>query len=152
MEPNLGGHGFDGWWMDNTEPDVLSNTRPEDFKRLIGPTVYGPGEVTFNAYSLAHTQGFYEHLKHDQPDTRQFILSRSGFAGVQRIAVAVWSGDPVGRWNNLFDQNSAGVRFSHSGSPNWKQDIGGHGQCNRYPFGDGGDDPEERTAGARGSV
>jgi alpha-D-xyloside xylohydrolase len=147
MKPKLVDLGFDAWWMDNTEPDVLSNTRPEDFKKLIGPTVYGAGEVTFNAYSLAHTQGFYEHLKHDQPDTRQFILSRSGFAGVQRNAVAVWSGDTVGRWNNLSDQISAGVSFSMSGIPNWSHDIGGYAQETRYQFGDVGSAQENRKTG-----
>ncbi|MES3025286.1 MAG: TIM-barrel domain-containing protein, partial [Pseudomonadota bacterium] len=147
MKPKLVDLGFDAWWMDNTEPDVLSNTRPADFKQLIGPTVHGPGEVTFNAYSLPHTQGFYENLARDQPDTRQFILSRSGFAGVQRNAVAVWSGDTVGRWNNLFDQISAGVNFSLSGIPNWTHDIGGYAQETRYQFGDIGSAQENRKTG-----
>jgi len=149
MKSKLVDKGFDAWWMDNTEPDVLSNTRPEDFKKLIGPTVYGLGEVTFNAYSLAHTQGFYENLARDQPDTRQFILSRSGFAGVQRNAVAVWSGDTVGRWNNLYDQISAGVNFSMSGIPNWTHDIGGYAQETRYQFGDIGSAQENRSTGGK---
>ncbi|WP_462184050.1 TIM-barrel domain-containing protein, partial [Acinetobacter baumannii] len=89
---------------DNTEPDVLSNSRLEDFKQLIGPTVYGAGEITFNPYSLVSTGAMIDGLKRDQPDKRQFILSRSGFAGIQRNSVAVWSGDTGGRWNNLYDQ------------------------------------------------
>jgi alpha-D-xyloside xylohydrolase len=137
--------GFDAWWMDNTEPDVLSNTRPEDFKKLIGPTIYGAGEVTFNPYSLMHTQGMYEGLKRDQPDKRQFILSRSGFAGIQRNATAVWSGDVVGRWNNLYDQIASGVNMSMSGIPNWTHDIGGYAQENRYQYGDVGSAQENRT-------
>jgi len=136
--------GIDAWWMDNTEPDVLSNSRLEDFKKLIGPTVYGPGEVTFNTYSLAHTQGFHDHLKRDQPDTRQFILSRSGFAGVQRNAVAIWSGDTVGRWNNLYDQISAGVQSSLSGLPMWTHDIGGYAQETRFQTGELGSAQENR--------
>jgi alpha-D-xyloside xylohydrolase len=63
-----------------------------------------PGEITFNPYSLVHSGGMVEGLRRDQPDTRQFILSRSGFAGIQRNSVAVWSGDTVSRWNNLYDQ------------------------------------------------
>ncbi|GGB88480.1 glycoside hydrolase family 31 protein [Pseudoduganella buxea] len=145
MKTKLVDLGFDAWWMDNTEPDVLSNSRLEDFKKLIGPTVYGPGEVTFNSYSLAHTQGFYDHLKADQPDKRQFILSRSGFAGVQRNAVAVWSGDIVGRWNNLYDQISAGVQMSMSGIPNWTHDIGGYAQETRFQTGELGSAQENRT-------
>ncbi len=145
LKTKLVDQGFDAWWMDNSEPDILSNTRPEDFKKLIGPTVYGAGEITFNAYSLMHTKAMIDGLNRDQPDTRQFILSRSGFAGIQRNAVAVWSGDTVARWNNLYDQISAGVNFSMSGIPNWTHDIGGYAQEDRFQFGDTGSAQENRT-------
>jgi alpha-D-xyloside xylohydrolase len=133
--------------MDNSEPDILSNTRPADFKKLIGPTVYGPGELTFNPYSLVHSQAMIDGLRRDQPDTRQFILSRSGFAGIQRNSVAVWSGDTASRWNNLFDQISAGVSFSMSGIPNWTHDIGGYAQESRFQSGDVGSAQENRSTG-----
>jgi alpha-D-xyloside xylohydrolase len=145
MQHKLVDKGFDAWWMDNTEPDVLSNSRLEDFKKLIGPTVYGPGEITFNPYSLVHSGGMVEGLRRDQPDKRQFILSRSGFAGIQRNAVAVWSGDTAGRWNNLYDQIASGVNFSMSGIPNWTHDIGGYAQENRFQYGDVGSAQENRT-------
>jgi alpha-D-xyloside xylohydrolase len=140
--------GFDAWWMDNSEPDVLSNTRPEDFKKLIGPTVYGAGEVTYNPYSLMHTTAMIDGLHRDQPDARQFILSRSGFAGIQRNSTAVWSGDTAARWNNLYDQISAGVSFSMSGIPNWTHDIGGYAQETRYQGEDAGAAQENRSTGA----
>jgi len=153
MKGKLVDLGFDAWWMDNTEPDVLSNTRPADFKKLIGPTVYGGGEITFNPYSLVHTGGFYEGLKKDQPEKRQFILSRSGFAGIQRNATALWSGDVASRWNNLYDQISAGVNLSMSGIPNWTHDIGGYAQENRFQVGDVGSAQENRaTASNQGSA
>jgi alpha-D-xyloside xylohydrolase len=149
MKPKLVDLGFDAWWMDNTEPDVLSNTRPADFKKLIGPTVYGGGEITFNPYSLVHTEGFYSHLKNDQPEKRQFILSRSGFAGIQRNATAVWSGDTASRWNNLYDQISAGVSISMSGIPNWTHDIGGYAQETRFQVGEVGSAQENRSTGIK---
>jgi alpha-D-xyloside xylohydrolase len=124
--------GFDAWWMDNTEPDVHSNERPADFAALITPTQMGPGALVHNAYALETTRAMADGLKKDQPDTRQFILTRSGFAGVQRNAAAVWSGDTAGEWNNLYDQISAGVGFSMSGVPNWTHDIGGYAQETRY--------------------
>jgi alpha-D-xyloside xylohydrolase len=145
MQHKLVDKGFDAWWMDNTEPDVLSNSRLEDFKKLIGPTTYGPGEITFNPYSLVHSGGMVEGLRRDQPDKRQFILSRSGFAGIQRNSVAVWSGDTAGRWNNLYDQIASGVNFSMSGIPNWTHDIGGYAQENRYQYGDVGSAQENRA-------
>ncbi|RZT04304.1 alpha-D-xyloside xylohydrolase [Duganella sp. CF402] len=149
MKPKLVDLGFDAWWMDNTEPDVLSNTRPSDFKKLIGPTIYGGGEITFNPYSLVHTEGFYQHLKKDQPEKRQFILSRSGFAGIQRNGTAVWSGDTASRWNNLYDQISAGVSVSMSGIANWTHDIGGYAQETRFQVGDVGSAQENRSTGAK---
>jgi alpha-D-xyloside xylohydrolase len=147
MKSKLVDLGFDAWWMDNTEPDVLSNTRPADFKKLIGPTIYGGGEITFNPYSLVHTEGFYGHLKKDQPEKRQFILSRSGFAGIQRNATAVWSGDTASRWNNLYDQISAGVSVSMSGIANWTHDIGGYAQETRFQVGEVGSAQENRSTG-----
>ncbi|GGX79775.1 alpha-xylosidase [Pseudoduganella dura] len=147
MKTKLVDLGFDAWWLDNTEPDVLSNTRLEDFKKLIGPTVYGPGEITFNSYSLVQTQALYDGLKRDQPNKRQFILSRSGFAGAQRNYVATWSGDTVGRWNNLYDQISAGVSSSMSGMPNWTHDIGGYAQETRFQSGELGSAQENRGIG-----
>lgn len=149
MKPKLVDLGFDAWWMDNTEPDVLSNTRPSDFKKLIGPTIYGGGEITFNPYSLVHTEGFYQHLKKDQPEKRQFILSRSGFAGIQRNGTAVWSGDTASRWNNLYDQISAGVSISMSGIANWTHDIGGYAQETRFQVGDVGSAQENRSTGIK---
>lgn len=148
MKSKLVDLGFDAWWADNTEPDVLSNTRPQDFKKLIGPTVHGAGEITFNTYSLAHSQAMIDGLRRDQPEKRQFILSRSGFAGVQRNSVAVWSGDTVARWSDLFGQISAGVNFSMSGIPNWTHDIGGYAQETRYQIGETGSAQENRTTGA----
>ncbi len=141
--------GFDAWWMDNTEPDVRSNTSPADFASLITPTQMGPGAVVHNPYALMNTEAMYDGLKKDQPDTRQFILTRSGFAGIQRNAAAVWSGDTVGRWNNLLDQISAGVNFSMSGIPNWTHDIGGYAQETRYQGGDpAGASQENRVIGS----
>ncbi len=137
--------GFDAWWMDNTEPDVNSNERPEDFAKLITPTQMGPGALVHNPYALENTTAMMDGLKRDQPDKRQFILTRSGFAGLQRNSAAAWSGDTAGRWNNLYDQISAGVEFSMSGIPNWTHDIGGYAQENRYQGGDVGLAQENRV-------
>jgi alpha-D-xyloside xylohydrolase len=54
----------------------------------------------------------------------------------------------VARWNNLYDQISAGVSFSMSGIPNWTHDIGGYAQETRFQFGDIGSAQENRGTGA----
>jgi alpha-D-xyloside xylohydrolase len=61
-----------------------------------------------------------------RPDVRPFILTRSGFAGIQRDGAAIWSGDVASRWDNLREQIPAGINFSLSGLPNWSHDIGGY--------------------------
>ncbi|MCK5911819.1 MAG: glycoside hydrolase family 31 protein, partial [Caulobacter sp.] len=66
------------------------------------------------------------------PNKRSFILSRSGFGGIQRHGVALWSGDVVARWDDFRDQISAGVNLSMSGVPNWTTDIGGFSVEDRY--------------------
>jgi alpha-D-xyloside xylohydrolase len=62
----------------------------------------------------------------------------------------VWSGDTVSRWNNLYDQISAGVNMSMSGIPNWTHDIGGYAQETRYQLGDVGSAQENRATGGQG--
>jgi alpha-D-xyloside xylohydrolase len=124
--------GFDAWWMDNTEPDVRSNVSPEELAELITPTQMGPGALVTNAYATMATQAVHDGLKRDRPNQRHFILTRSGFAGVQRNAAALWSGDVVGTWDSLHKQISAGVQTGFSGVPNWTHDIGGYAQEARF--------------------
>jgi alpha-D-xyloside xylohydrolase len=132
VHEKLGVLGIDAWWMDATEPDVHSNLDLDSIRARIGPTALGPAEQYFNSYALAHSAGVYEGARAARPDTRVFILTRSGFAGIQRNAAAVWSGDIVSRWNDLHAQISAGVSTGYSGLPNWTFDIGGFANESRY--------------------
>ena len=134
--------GIDAWWMDATEPDILSNASPEDRIKLMSPTALGPAEAYFNAYSLIHTGGVYEGQRAADPDKRVFILTRSAFAGQQRNAAAVWSGDVASRWSDLQDQIANGVNMGASGIPYWTSDIGGFSLENRY-YNAKGDDLDE---------
>ena len=56
------------------------------------------------------------------PDRRVLILTRSGFAGVQRYAAASWSGDISSTWTALRKQLAAGLGFAISGMPYWTFD------------------------------
>jgi alpha-D-xyloside xylohydrolase len=132
VNEKLGVLGIDAWWMDATEPDVHSNLDLDSIKARIGPTALGPAEQFFNSYALVHSGGVYEGARAARPDTRVFILTRSGTAGIQRNAAAVWSGDIVSRWDDLHAQISAGVSTGYSGLPNWTFDIGGFANESRY--------------------
>ena len=124
--------GFDAWWLDATEPDIHSNLSIEERAAAMGPTAIGPGAAFFNSFPLVHGQGVAEGLRAARPDVRPFILTRSGFGGLQRASAAVWSGDLAARWDDLHDQISAGVNLSMSGLPNWTHDIGGFAVEDRY--------------------
>jgi len=124
--------GFDAWWLDSDEPDYHSNLSIEERKRRMGPTAIGPATAFFNSYPLEHVEGVYDHLLAFKPDVRPFILTRSGFGGIQRAGAAIWSGDVASRWDNLREQISAGINFSMSGVPNWSHDIGGYTMEDRF--------------------
>ena len=132
VHEKLGVLGIDAWWMDATEPDLHSNLDIDSIKARMGPTAMGPAEQFFNSYPLVHSGGVYEGARAARPDTRVFILTRSGFGGIQRNAAAVWSGDIVSRWDDLYNQISAGVSIGYSGLPNWTFDIGGFANESRF--------------------
>ncbi len=132
IQPKLDVLGPDAWWMDNDEPDIHSNMPISDQIKMRDPNVLGPGAEYYNTYPLEHVCGFYHHWHAAHPNKRTFILTRSGFGGLQRCEAAVWSGDIAARWSDMRDQISAGVNFSMSGIPNWTFDIGGYTMENRY--------------------
>ena len=82
-----------------------------------------------------NAQAIYEGQLKENPDDRVFLLTRSGFAGLQRYSTASWSGDIGTRWEELKAQISAGLNFSISGIPYWTMDIGGFCVENRYRTG-----------------
>ena len=132
VDKNLNVLGVDAWWMDATEPDLHSNLDIDSIKARMGPTAKGPADQYFNSYALIHTEGVYRGSREVNPNKRVFILTRSGFAGIQRNASAVWSGDIASRWDDLYNQISAGVGIGYAGLPNWTFDIGGFANEARY--------------------
>lgn len=117
--------GIDAWWMDASEPDILSNVSPAERKLLMTPTALGSAAEYLNSYPLQNAKGIYEGQRSTAPDKRVFLLTRSGFAGSQRYAAAVWSGDIGSTWDDMKNQISAGLNISMSGLPYWTMDIGG---------------------------
>ena len=117
--------GIDAWWMDASEPDILSNVSPEKRKLQMTPTALGSAAEYLNAYPLQNAKGIYEGQRSSDSNKRVFLLTRSGFAGSQRYAAAIWSGDIGSTWHDMKNQISAGVNFSMSGLPYWTMDIGG---------------------------
>ncbi len=132
MKEHLYPLGVDSWWMDASEPNIHDCTDMDYRKAMCGPTALGPSTEYFNAYALMNAQAIYEGQRSADPDRRVFLLTRSGFPGLQRYATASWSGDIGTRWEDMKAQISAGLNYCISGLPFWTQDIGGFSVENRF--------------------
>ena len=124
--------GIDAWWMDASEPNIRDCTDLQYRKDLTTPTALGPSAKYFNAYALMNAEAIYNGQRGVDPDKRVFLLTRSGFAGLQRYSTATWSGDIATRWEDMESQISAGLNFAMSGIPYWTMDIGGFCVEDRY--------------------
>jgi alpha-D-xyloside xylohydrolase len=132
MNEKLYSKGFDAWWMDASEPDILSNASLSYRKALINPTALGSSTEYLNAFGLMNAKGIYEGQRGVNNNNRVFLLTRSGFAGSQKYAAAIWSGDIGTRWEDMKAQIPAGLNFSIAGNPYWTMDIGGFCVERRY--------------------
>jgi len=113
--------GFDGWWLDATEPEL--GGKWGEIRDL--RTALGRGAWIADAYPLLTTTGVYQGQRAETSAKRVFILTRSAWAGQQRNGAVSWSGDIQGTWDVLRKQIPAGLNFSLSGIPYWNTDIGG---------------------------
>ena len=129
--------GFDGWWLDASEPEV------DMWKFRKAPTAAGPGALVLNAYPLMHTIGVSQGQLAADPNRRPVILTRSAYAGQQRTGAITWSGDITGSWQVFEKQIPAGLNFCLSGIPYWTTDIGGFFAPN-YIYPAGASDPAYR--------
>jgi alpha-glucosidase/alpha-D-xyloside xylohydrolase len=92
--------GVDGWWPDEGDPlDIAS--------RLVRNRMYWQGPQI------------------DRPNERPYALHRNGYAGMQRYASFLWSGDVYSTWETLKTHVPIGVNAGLSGIPYWGTDIGG---------------------------
>ena len=137
IETKLNVLGFDAWWLDAVEPDMHSNLTFENRKNLMSPNALGTGAEYFNAYALPHAETVYANERKVDADRRSFILTRSGFGGIQRTGSAIWSGDVASRWSDLREQIAAGVSVGLAGMPYWTFDIGGFTPENPYRWDEG---------------
>jgi alpha-D-xyloside xylohydrolase len=129
---------IDAWWMDVSELEAVEGPFPtptaqvEAYQKHMNPTALGTGARVLNAYPLVHSQGIYEGQRAAAPDKRVLILTRSGFAGMQRYAAAAWSGDISSTWTAMRKQIVAGLGFALSGMPYWTFDTGGFSVPDRF--------------------
>jgi alpha-glucosidase/alpha-D-xyloside xylohydrolase len=92
--------GIDGWWPD--QGDGLDAP-----SRLARNRMYWDGSLLY------------------RPNERVFALHRNGYAGMQRIAAFLWSGDIYSFWETLKNHVPIAINTALSGIPYWGTDIGG---------------------------
>lgn len=112
--------GLAGIWNDMNEP--ATGSVPPNAMR------FGHGEYSHeryhNQYALLMAMGTTAGLLNAMPDRRTFVLSRAGFAGIQRYA-ANWLGDNMSRWDHLWLSLPMGMGLGISGQAFVGADIGG---------------------------
>lgn len=106
------------FWLDCSEPEF----KHFEFDNLRYHA--GNGEAVTLLYPNAHAQAFYEGMT-EQGEQDVVLLSRAGWAGIQRYGAILWSGDIDGTFDVLRDQITAGLNVAMSGVPYWNTDIGG---------------------------
>ncbi len=119
--------GVAGIWHDMNEPTsiallgdpTLPTTTRHDFDGRGGD--HGEGH---NLYGLLMNRAGYEGLSEARPGRRPFIVSRSGWAGMQRWAWN-WTGDVASTWESMRQQVATVVGLGLSGVPYSGSDIGG---------------------------
>lgn len=111
----LRNQGVDGFWNDMNEPALWGKEMPfvvEGIKSL------------HNVFGLLMARATYEGLLSDRPNLRPFIVTRAGWAGIQRYA-AVWTGDNSASYDDLALSIRTNIGLGLSGVPFVGCDVGG---------------------------
>ncbi len=121
---DIGELGVRGLWNDMNEPVVFPDrTFPMDTRHEYDgmPCTH---EKAHNIYGMCMVEASREGMKRSAPQRRPFLLSRSGYAGLQRNS-ATWTGDNRSNWEHLKLANFQCQRLAASGISFAGSDAGG---------------------------
>ncbi len=119
--PDNGIHGF---WNDMNEPAVNGSYLPDNLVFDFDGRKSGAMEAK-NVYGFLMARSSFEAAKKYGGDRRPFVLSRAGFAGIQRYA-AIWSGDNTAKDEYLLNGILLNSQLGLSGIPFVGYDVGGY--------------------------
>jgi alpha-glucosidase len=123
--------GVAGVWCDMNEPALFvpqGATMPHDVVHPGGGRARHHAEV-HNAYGQWMAQATREGLARLRPERRPFVISRAGYAGLQRHALQ-WTGDNSSWWEHLWMSMPQLQNLALSGIAWAGVDIGGFfGDC-----------------------
>jgi alpha-glucosidase len=116
--------GVRGVWNDMNEPAVFEiETMPYDVRHDYDGDP-GSHRKAHNIYGMQMARATYEGVKKFMSPNRPFVITRSGYSGVQKYS-SVWTGDNVASWEHLGIANRQCQRLSVTGVSFCGSDIGG---------------------------
>lgn len=120
--------GFAGFWHDMNEPTSFTafgeSTLPRSARHSLDERG-GDHREAHNVYALCMARAAYEGLRELAPQERPFVVSRSGWAGLQRYGGA-WSGGVATGWPGLRASLALVMGLGLCGVPYSGPDVGGH--------------------------
>ena len=122
------------FWLDEAEPELVTHSGKYDWDVIRYSA--GPALKVGNLYPVGYARGFYEGQRAAGQD-EVCNLIRCCWAGSQKYATLLWSGDVHSTFESFRMQFAAGLNAGISGIPWWTTDIGGF-------TGGNGEDPQFR--------
>jgi len=118
--------GVAGIWNDMNEPADFESRDGDKWKDVVN---YDNGqnskhEKMRNLFAMIECKATYEGLQRLRPKERPYIITRSGYAGIQRYAT-MWTGDSPSTWNALALSIPMFQSLGLSGQPFVGSDCGG---------------------------
>ncbi|HET9380661.1 MAG TPA: glycoside hydrolase family 31 protein [Streptomyces sp.] len=119
--------GLAGFWHGMNEPTSFAAFGEATLPRSGRHALEGRGgdhREAHNVYALCMARAAYEALRTRVPDQRPFVVSRSGWVGMQRYG-GTWSGDVATGWPGLRASLALVLGLGLCGVPYSGPDVGG---------------------------
>lgn len=121
INDSLVSKGADAFWPDATEPESYSGV---GWPNCV--TAQGPSIKVLNIFPLLHSKTLYDGFRKATNGAKRVCnLTRSYYAGSQRLAAAYWTGDIDISLSSYLNQIPAGLNICATGLPYYCTDVGG---------------------------
>jgi alpha-glucosidase len=119
-------HGVAGIWNDMNEPsDFLDQTGKTQMDVITyDRDAHSPYAANRNVFALNEARATYEGLERLRPNDRPYVITRAGYAGIQRYST-MWTGDNTATWDAMALSIPMFETLGLSGEPFVGADAGG---------------------------
>ncbi|MDX6384508.1 MAG: alpha-glucosidase [Blastocatellia bacterium] len=119
-------NGVAGIWNDMNEPSDFVDQSGKNQSDVIS---FDEGENSThaknrNVFALLESRATYEGLERLRPNKRPYLITRAGYAGIQRYST-MWTGDTNSTWDALALNIPMFTTLGLSGEPFIGSDVGG---------------------------